>query len=103
VSVIDLAFVVDDGKQVVLVHALGAWVSNHETRFSVSMQAKVHCKRTAYQTYDRTNPLGSFPALVILFFMASDVYGAMLIEAGNRIAASILRAEDLSFVLCSNR
>jgi len=46
--------------------------------------------------------VASFPAL-LAFFMASDVYGAMLTEAGHRIAASILRAKDLSFVLCSNR
>jgi len=57
---------------------------------------------TAYQTYERTNPLVSLPVLLI-FFMASDVKAAMLIDAGNRIEASILRAEDLSFVLCSNR
>lgn len=97
-SVIDLAFVVDDGKQIVLVHALGAWVSDRENEIFCQFESQ----STACQTYDRANPLASFPVLLI-FFMASDVYGAMLIEAGNRIAASILRAEDLSFVLCSNR
>lgn len=35
--------------------------------------------------------------------MPNVVYGAMLMDAGKRIAASIFRAYDLSFVLCSNR
>lgn len=100
-SIIDLAFVVDDGKQIVLIHALGARISNREARIS-QFEPQSTSQKTTYQTYERANPLESFP-VPLIFFMASDVYGAMLIEAGNRIAASILRAEDLSFVLCSNR
>ena len=42
-SVIDLAFVVNNGKQIVLVHALRAWVPNRrKTRFSVNLNVKVY-------------------------------------------------------------
>jgi hypothetical protein len=36
-------------------------------------------------------------------FMAKVVYAAMLSDAGKRIGVSILRADDLSDDLCSNR
>ena len=42
-SVIDLAFVVNNGKQIVLVHALGAWVPNRQKmRFSVNLEINVY-------------------------------------------------------------
>ena len=43
-------------------------------------------------------PLFSFS----VSFMANVVKDTMFREAGKRIAVSIFRAEDLSFVLCSN-
>jgi len=48
--------------------------------------------------YVEVVPLFSFS----VSFMASVVKGTMFREAGKRIAVSIFRAEDLSFVLCSN-
>jgi len=50
------------------------------------------------KTYRTAEPLFSFS----VSFMTSVVNGAMFKDAGKRIALSIFRAEDLSFVLCSN-
>ena len=47
--------------------------------------------------------LASFALAPSMSFITRVVYGAMLIEAGNRTCASIFRADDLSLVLCSNR
>ena len=55
-------------------------------------------KRHNQITYEKVEPLFSFS----VSFMASVVKGAIFREAGKRITVSILRAVDLSFVLCSN-
>ena len=49
-------------------------------------------------TYEKAEPLFSFS----VSFKAGVVKGAIFRDAGKRIAVSIFRAEDLSFVLCSN-
>jgi hypothetical protein len=91
-SVIDLPFVVDNGEEIILIHSFGARISiRWNDQYARSMGNNTG-------TYEKVVPLFSFS----VSFIPSEVKGTMFRDAGKRIVESIFRAEDLSFVLCSN-
>ena len=102
-SVIDLSFVVDNSKQIIFIHRFRARISvSLAKKRIISMQVDITEKKKIIiitkTTYEKAEPPFSFP----VSFKAGVVKGAIFKDAGKRIAVSIFRAEDLSFVLCSN-
>lgn len=90
---INLSFMIDHGEEVILIHHLWSRAPMY-----TSCENGFGCYETRAYIY-----LASFALPPSMSFITSVVYGAMLIEAGNRTCASIFRADDLSLVLCSNR
>lgn len=94
-SVIDLPFVVDNSKQIIFIHRLRSRTSKlAKKQFSMQKKETIIIKTTN----EKAEPLFSFS----VSFKAGVVKGAIFRDAGKRTAVSIFRAEDLSFVLCSN-
>ena len=92
-SIINLSFVIDNTKQIIFIHRFRAKIS--KVGKTISMPSRYHKQK---KTHGKVEPLFSFS----ISFKAGVVKGAIFRDAGKRIAVSIFRAEDLSFVLCSN-
>ena len=96
-SVIDLPFVVDNSKQIIFIHRLRSRTSKFAKKNNSACK-KNHNSIIIKTTNEKAEPLFSFS----VSFKAGVVKGAIFRDAGKRTAVSIFRAEDLSFVLCSN-
>ena len=88
--IVYLAFMADNAEQIIFIKDLG-------TNITAFRRFVTRHEKNIFSTHEDAEAEGPW-----LLCIPMVVYNAILREAGNRTGTSIFRAEDLSFVLCSN-